>query len=119
MRWRRRFRWFLALLTLWVPALSMSASAQSDHRLHWRSLQTPHFRLHYHEPLGVLARVVAAEAEAVHERVSQALQLSITQPVELVVSDESDAANGLASGIPYNVIRLRAAAPDDLSPLAD
>jgi hypothetical protein len=112
-------RWVLLLCCAVLPFLSTHARAQSDLRLRWRTLESEHFRLHYHEPLGVWARTLAAEMEAVHERVGGALGLQLHQRVELVIADDNDAANGFANVLPYNAIRLRVAAPDDLSPLAD
>jgi len=38
---------------------------------------------------------------------------------EIVVTDDTDSANGSASTLPYNTVRLFATAPDDMSPLAD
>jgi hypothetical protein len=109
----------LLLCLLVLPFIKTQAGAQSDHRLRFLTVETAHFRIHYHEPLGFLARTLASEAEAINTRVEQALGLRLEQVVELVLADEHDAANGFAVTLPYNVIRLRAAAPDDLSPLAD
>jgi Tol biopolymer transport system component len=119
MRGARGAGWVLLLCCAALPFLSTHARAQSDLRLRWRTLESAHFRLHYHEPLGIWARTLAAEVEAIHDRVGSALGLQLRQRVELVIADESDAANGFANVIPYNAIRLRVAAPDDLSPLAD
>ncbi len=96
-----------------------TTAAQGDGRLVWRTLETPHFVVHYHEPLGVLARELATRAEPVHARLRGALGLDTLQRVQLVLSDDDDAANGLAGPLPYNTIRLRAVAPDDLSALGD
>ncbi|MET0284753.1 MAG: hypothetical protein ABW352_09795 [Polyangiales bacterium] len=112
-------RWVLLLCCALLPFLRTHARAQSDLRLRWRSLTTEHFRVHYHEPLGLWARTLAAELEGVHDRVGAALGLTLRQRVELVIADDNDAANGFANVLPYNAIRLRVAAPDDLSPLAD
>ncbi|HEX5657358.1 MAG TPA: hypothetical protein VFX59_09185 [Polyangiales bacterium] len=112
-------RWVLLLCCAALPFLSAHARAQADLRLRWRTLESEHFRLHYHEPLGVWARTLAAEMDAIHDRVGGALGLQLRQRVELVVADDNDAANGFANVLPYNAIRLRVAAPDDLSPLAD
>ena len=38
---------------------------------------------------------------------------------EIVLTDDTDAANGSATSLPYNTIRLYVTAPDDLSTLAD
>ncbi len=105
-----------ALVHVLTPHRSL---AQADHRLVWRTLQTEHFRIHYHEPLGILARQLATRAEAVNTRVSAALGLTLRQRVEVVLADDDDAANGSATVLPYNAIRLRAVAPEDMSPLAD
>ena len=116
----RRTTWamvaFCALAWVFAPQVSQ---AQGDHRLIWRTLRTEHFSVHYHEPLGLLARHFAAQAEAIHARVSSGLGLTVAQHVEVVLSDEDDSANGSATPLPYNVIRLRAVAPDDWSALAD
>ncbi|HEY6876488.1 MAG TPA: hypothetical protein VI299_00665, partial [Polyangiales bacterium] len=82
-------------------------------------MESEHFRVHYHEPLGLWARTLASDLEAIHDRVGGALGLVLERPVELVLADDNDAANGFANVVPYNAIRLRVAAPDDLSPLAD
>jgi hypothetical protein len=95
------------------------ATAQGDGRLVWRTISTAHFEIHFHEPLGIVARHVAAEAEKIHERLTVALDLPLRQRVQLVLSDNDDAANGLAGPLPYNAIRLRVVAPEDMSPLAD
>lgn len=116
---RRGAAWGLLLALTLFPLFGSQAQAQGDHRLRWRTLETAHFRIHYHEPLGVLAREIAAEAEEINTRVGSSLGLTLRQPVELIVSDESDNANGFARVLPYNAIQLRAAAPDDMSPLSD
>ncbi len=115
-----RFTWALvvvcALIQLTDPHCAV---AQGDNRLIWRTLETTHFRLHYHEPLGIWARHLAAEAEQIHSRVAGALGLGLRQRIEMVLSDSDDSANGLAGPLPYNTIYLRAASPDDMSALAD
>ncbi len=115
-----RFTWALVVVCALIQlADPHGASAQGDNRLVWRTLETPHFRLHYHEPLGLWARHLAAEAEQIHARVAGALGLGLRQRVEIVLSDGDGAANGSATPQPYNTIRLNAVAPDDMSPLAD
>jgi Tol biopolymer transport system component len=105
-----------ALVLLLAPHRSL---AQADHRLVWRSIHSEHFDLHYHEPLGMLARTLLGQAEAIHAKVGRSLGLSLRQRVSLVLADDDDAANGFANVLPYNAIHLRVVAPDDMSPLAD
>ncbi|MEY4513471.1 MAG: hypothetical protein RLZZ450_5593 [Pseudomonadota bacterium] len=112
-------KWVVLLVCTLLPCFASHALAQSDHRLRWRTIATQNFRIHYHEPLGLWARALASEAEAINQRVGRALGLSLRQPVELVIADDNDLANGFAVATPYNAIRLRVASPDDMSPLAD
>ncbi|UJR81229.1 WD40 domain protein beta Propeller [Sandaracinus amylolyticus] len=90
-----------------------------DPLLDWRTIRTPHFVIHYHEPLGYLARRVAAVAERAHSTLATVLAFEPRERVQIVITDDADAANGSATALPYDTIRLFAEAPDDLSPLAD
>lgn len=119
MRGTTSAKWVVLLVCALLPCLASHAHAQADHRLRWRTISTHNFRIHYHEPLGLWARSLASEVEAINQRVGGALGLSLRQPVELVLADDNDAANGFAVSTPYNAIRLRVASPDDMSPLAD
>ncbi|HYS80929.1 MAG TPA: hypothetical protein VEM76_09470, partial [Anaeromyxobacteraceae bacterium] len=48
-------------------AAPRAARAQPyDPGLHWRTLETEHFRIHFHDRLGPLARRVAGAAERAH-----------------------------------------------------
>lgn len=108
----------LALAWLFVGAVGARAQAP-DPLLEWRTVETPHFRIHYHQPLALLARRVAAVAERAHGPLSEIMAFEPGGRVEVVLTDESDSANGSATALPFDTIRLYAEAPDDLSPLAD
>jgi hypothetical protein len=115
-----RAKWALVVFCMLACAICPHVvSAQGDHKLVFRTLHTPHFDVHYHEPLGLWARDVAAKAEGIYERVTSSLGLGVRQRVQIILSDADDAANGLAGPLPYNTIRLRAVAPDDMSVLSD
>lgn len=107
---RRRLALALALL----PA---TASAQQDPRLQWQTLETPHFHIHFYQDMEPVARRVADIAEAVAHRLSGPLGWTPSQRTEIVLSDVTDDANGSATAIPFNTVRLFLTAPDDLSPL--
>lgn len=98
----------------------MSAKAQlRDLKRSWHTVETEHFAVHYHEPLSLLARRVAAILEEVHERLAPILKHEPKGRVQIVLTDGSESANGSATPIYYNIVRLFASAPDDLSVLSD
>jgi Tol biopolymer transport system component len=99
--------------------LGASASAQShDPRFQWRTLETPHFQVHFHQGEEALARRVAGAAERAHQVLAPLLRHD-PGLTHLVLSDDSDDANGLATPVPYNTIQLYAVPPDSLSELND
>ncbi len=99
--------------------LGASAGAQGyDPRFHWRTLETPHFQVHFHQGEEALARRVAGAAERAHQLLSPPLRHD-PGLTHLVLSDDSDDANGLATPVPYNTVQLYAVPPDSLSELND
>src|SRR5262249_28417555 len=66
-----------------------------------------------------IATRVATLAEKIYERVSSGLGYAPRQATEIVLTDDSEDANGSAIALPLNTIRLFVSAPDDLSPLGD
>jgi hypothetical protein len=114
----KRARWVALACALWVAAQAGRAQA-GDPYLEWYTVKTPHFRVHYHGGLEALAQRTASSAEAVHERLVPELGWAPKQMTEIVLTDDTDAANGSATPLPYNAISLFATAPDDMSPLAD
>ncbi|HEX2678622.1 MAG TPA: hypothetical protein VHM19_18345, partial [Polyangiales bacterium] len=85
----------------------------------WHTLQTPHFEITYHDPLGAIAQHLAAAAERANEKLSRALGFRASQRVLILLTDETDDANGIANVLPRDQLHLFASAPDDLSPIAD
>jgi len=102
-----------AALGLAAPA----AYGQQDPRLRWRTLETPHFRVHFYQEMEPVARRVARVSEALVERLAGPLGWRQSQRTEVVLSDDTDDANGSATSLPFNTVRLYLTAPDDLSVL--
>jgi hypothetical protein len=90
-----------------------------DPYLSWSTVVTPHFRVHFHGGLDEIAQRVANVAENAHETLVPELGWQPLEVTHIVVADDSDSANGLASTLPYDFIRIFVTAPDDMSPLAD
>ncbi|MBP9113706.1 MAG: PD40 domain-containing protein [Polyangiaceae bacterium] len=95
------------------------AHAIGDPNLKWKTKETPHFRITYYANIEDAAEYIADLAEAIHERMIVSLDWKPSEKVEIALTDFTDSANGSASPIPYNAVRLYLTAPDDLSPLGD
>jgi hypothetical protein len=91
----------------------------SDPSLDWHTLETPRFAVHYHEPLEPLARRVVVVAERAYDTLGPVLRYVPDARTHIVLTDDTDFANGSATALPFNTIRLFATAPEDLSPLSD
>lgn len=95
------------------------ARAAFDPELKWQTLETPHFRITYYTGLEEVARHVADVAESAHATLSPTLGHDPADKTEISLVDVTDGANGSATALPYNAVRLNVTAPDDLSPLGD
>jgi hypothetical protein len=100
-------------------AAAGAASAQPyDPGFRWRTLETPRFRVHYHQGEEALAQDVAREAERAHALLAPQLRYA-PRRTHIVLSDDQDEANGLATPVPYDTIRLFAVPPSSFSELQD
>jgi hypothetical protein len=109
----------IALLAALLCLLLSAVARAGDPRLEWKTIETPHFRVHFHGGLDDLAQKTAGVAEAARERLATALGRAPTEVTHILLRDVSDAANGDASAVPYNSIRLFVTAPEEMSSLAD
>ncbi|MBO6937082.1 MAG: PD40 domain-containing protein [Deltaproteobacteria bacterium] len=117
-------RWMLlglgAIAALVGLPWTHTAYAQvQDRRVDWLEIESEHCRVAYPEPLGVLARRAAFLCDRSFERLADLLEHEPEGRVEVVLTDDSDSANGSASSLPFNFMRLFAQAPEDLTPLGD
>ena len=95
------------------------ARAADDPSLLWKKIETPHFRITFYSGEDEVAQHVAELAEAINTRLAPAVGWEPSQRTEIMLTDGTDSANGSATALPYNAIRLFITAPDDLSPLGD
>jgi len=106
------------LAVLWVGSCVREARA-GDPRLTWYTVWTPHFRITFHDGLQPLAVRAGAIAEHAYLVLGKNLDQTPSEMVDILLTDDSDYANGSATAVPYDTIRLYATAPDDMSPLGD
>lgn len=95
-------RIFGALLLL-VFTISIGASAQFfDPALNWYTIETPHFRVIYHEGAEGQAQKTAEASEEAWEYWTEKLGYSPERKVDVVVVDQTDGPNGFANLVPNN-----------------
>jgi len=103
------------MLSLWASV----AFAMNDPHLKWRTIETTHFRITYPSQGREVAEHVADVAESIYGTMSHAVGWKPREITEILLTDGTDNANGSATALPYNAIRLYMTAPDDLSPLGE
>lgn len=122
-RWRLHVATALAALTvLGAPLLAAlrPASARAvDPEQTWRTVTTRHFRVNHPAELAPVARRVAAVAERAYRTLVPELGWVPRERTEILLTDDIDYAQGSATAVPYNRMRLFVSAPEDMSALAD
>ncbi|MEC9389658.1 MAG: hypothetical protein VX944_06245 [Myxococcota bacterium] len=104
-----------SLLAL-VPGPTHAASF--DPELRWRTLETPHFNITFHQGEAALAEEMATVAEAVWEKMTEEVKTIPKRPTELVLIDPTDLANGYAMTLPVNTIVIFVTSPSEDSTLS-
>ena len=102
-----------------LSATTLHAAFNVDPALHWKTLHTPHFQIHYHDGEMDLAKEVAQIAERVHSQLSVYLQWNPAAPTEVILTDRVDYSNGWSTPVPQNTMALYVNPPDDVSTLED
>ena len=91
------------------------ARAQVAPNAHWRTIDTKHFHVHFTPALEPAARRAAVSAERAYAKLAAQLHPP-RGPIDLVVADNVDFANGSTTPFPTNRIIVYAHPPlDDLS----
>ncbi|MSP23558.1 MAG: hypothetical protein EXR75_00030 [Myxococcales bacterium] len=109
----------LGLILFAALLFAPRALAGGDPTLSWWTLETAHFRVHYDKKLEPIAERVARLCESIHETLVEPLGHAPRARTEVALSDVTDSANGSATPVPFNAVRLFVTAPSDLSPLHD
>ncbi len=106
--------WALAAaLSLGLATLPVAAQPLADPRVDWSTADSPHFRVHYRSTQRTQAEAVARAAERIWPQVTQALNWQVRGRTEIVVYNEFDVANGFTTPLPFNMIGVFLAPPDE------
>jgi hypothetical protein len=112
-------RWLLPVLLLWAMCGSASAGLTHDPNLTWRTLESAHFRVHFHDGGAETAQRFWPIAERIYSDVCTFLNWHPQGKTDVVLTDEFDLSNGYARVFPYNSVVLFLAAPDDINSLEE
>lgn len=85
----------------------------------WRTLQTPNFRLHHTREQVEFTRAFAAQLERYLPLLTRDLAWRPPTPIDIVVNDRSDLANGIAQNFPANRMEVYPVPFDSESTLMD
>ncbi|MFO6421698.1 hypothetical protein ACLBKS_15990 [Hylemonella sp. W303a] len=103
----------VGLVLLWSCLASLVQAQSPDPRVEWRTADSANFRVHYRSAQRVQAEAVARAAERAYPRVVEALQWRLRGRTEIVVISETDLANGYSTPLPFNLIGVMLAPPDE------
>jgi len=88
---------------LGVLVFSTAAGAQFlDPSWTWQTIETPHFRIHFHENSAGAAQLTAVAAEEAYEWWGEKLDYYPAEKVEVILADVQDGPNGFANLVPNN-----------------
>ncbi len=87
----------------------------------WFTLETEHFRVHFHEGahMEALAQRIGRTAEAAHAALTPRLHWTPSRKVDVLLTDDVDSSNGSASSYLRPVMTFYAELPEDMSVLHD
>ncbi len=108
----------LLVVTLAVATVALPARA-GDPYLEWYTIETPKFRVHFHGGLERHAQRVATLAEAITEDLERETGWHPRHVTHVMITDDTDDANGSASLRPHALVRMYVTAPDDMGALGD
>lgn len=90
-----------------------------DPNLKWKTIETPHFSIHYYPKLEKVARKMVPIVEEVYERLSPILKHTPDLKTNVVLLDTSDFANGETTVMPNpNVMIYVADGGGNIRPVA-
>lgn len=100
----------MVTFTLIMPSLPQAAVidpfSKIDPSFKFWTVETEHFKVHYHEGLEDIAKKTAAVAEEAHCVLSPAFGWKPSEKTHIALIDNTDFANGLASVVPFNFIYI-------------
>lgn len=95
---------FFALVLTAITSFNVQASAPSGET--WFTLVTPHFRVHHTKALEPYAKRMASSLERALPKLETNLRWKAPTPLDVILTDPSDSANGFAMNFPSTRMEL-------------
>ncbi|HHL39576.1 MAG TPA: peptidase S9 [Deltaproteobacteria bacterium] len=102
-----------------VLAVPTARCATFDTSFRFRTIETEHFAVHFHQGLERLARRAAAVAESRFSEMSRDFLWTPKERIHIVLTDGSDFAGGTASVVPYSAIYINTVPPLQDRPIGE
>ena len=99
------------MLTVLLALAAPADAASFDPELRWRTLETEHLRIHFHQGCEQVADELSVTVEDVYDRMTDEIGWAPRRRTEVTLVDRADAANGFATSVPYNAITLYVTQP--------
>ena len=98
--------YFSLLLILISSATSYSqiSFSQNHPELIWRSFETEHFQIIYHQPIDKIAKEVARIAEQIYHPITNDLGIEPPGKTTIIVTDYLDYSNGLSTPLGHYIV---------------
>lgn len=106
----------LILLSLGLQGEAQGARYDPD--LTWRTIQTDHFNITFHQGEEQLADEFSSQVEHIFDTMTEELKWSPKRRTEVVLIDRTDTSNGYAQTLPYNTIVIFVTGPQEDSTLS-
>ena len=106
-------------MLLWAITTPVYANLYHDSKLDWKTIQTEHYRIHYHTQIEEVVRAFLPKAEETYTELTQLLNWLPEDKIDVVFTDEYDISNGFARIFPRNNIQIYLSAPDSLNTLEE
>ena len=101
---KRQQRILTFLILSLVILISASAAAYNHPELKWRTFETEHFVIYYHEGAEWTASRSAVIAEAIYGPITELYDYEFNKKIDLIFRDDDDYANGITYYYDYKIM---------------
>jgi len=110
-----RIKTFIFLLLVFLPISGWSqvSYGRNHPELDWKTFQTPHFQIIYHQGLDSLAFQAAAIAEFHFSRIACDFDVPNMGTTNLILYDGDDVANGVANPLTHSIFLYMTGSPKE------